>query len=95
MKNLRKNIEKWFDSLDERWEALPIKKQHKYTLYFFTGYLLLTTAVIFKVWLDTVRSDNNMVIEHIENPVIEKKESPAVLHDTLKTILKNKIYERK
>jgi hypothetical protein len=36
-----------------------------------------------------------MVIEHIENPVIKKNGSPARLQDTLTTILKNKIYERK
>lgn len=95
MKNLRTNMDKWFDRLDERWQALPIGKQQKYTLYFFTGYLLLSAGVIFKVWYDTAKSDNNMIIKHIENPVLKKKESPASLQDTLATILKNKIYERK
>jgi hypothetical protein len=95
MKNLRTNISEWFNRLDERWQALPVRKQHRYTLCFFTGYLLLTMGVIFKVWLDTARSDNDMVIKHIENPVGKKKESPATIQDTLITILKNKIYEGK
>lgn len=95
MKNVRTNMNKWFDRQDERWQALPVNKQHRYALYFFTWYLLLTIGVIFKVWLDTARSDNDMEIEHIENPVLKKKESPATTQDTLITILKNKIYEGK
>jgi hypothetical protein len=95
MKKLRANLDEWFGKLDEHWRTLPLGKQQKYTLYFFTGYLILTSAVIFKVWYDTAKSDNSIVIEHIENPVLKKKESPASLQDTLSTILKNKIYERK
>lgn len=95
MKKLRANMDKWFDNLDERWKALPVRKQHRYTLYFFAGYLLLSVGVIVKVWIDTVKSDNNMVIEHIENPVLKMNESPAALQDSLTTILKNKIYGRK
>ena len=88
-------MDRYFDKLDERWRTLSLRKQHQYTLYFFVGYLLLTAAVIFKVWYDTVKSSNDMVIEHIENPVLQKNESPARLQDTLSTILKNTIYERK
>jgi len=95
MKELRTNMDKWFAKMDERWRALPVGKQHKYTLYFFTGYLLLTAGVIFKVWSDTAKSDNSIVIKHIENPVLKMKENPTLLQDTLQTILKNKIYERK
>ena len=88
-------MDRYFDKLDDRWRALPLRKQHQYTLYFFVGYLLLTTMVIGKVWYDTRKSDNSMVIEHIENPVLKKKEGSARLQDTVSTILKNKIYERK
>jgi hypothetical protein len=95
MKKLRTNLDKWFEKLDERWRTLPLSKQHKYTLYFFAGYLLLTAGVILKVWYDTGKFNNDMVIEHIKNPVFKKKGSPALLQDTLSTILKNKIYERK
>ena len=88
-------MERWFDKLDQRWRDLPIRRQHRYTLYLFSGYMLLSAGVIFKVWYDTAKSDNNMIIKHIENPALKKKESPASLQDTLATILKNKIYERK
>lgn len=95
MRNLRTNMDAWFEKMDERWLALPIRKQHRDALYFFTEYLLLTAGVIFKVWDDTAKSYNNMIIDHIETPVLSIKESPALLQDTLQTILKNKIYERK
>ena len=86
-------MDRYFDKLDERWRALPLRKQHKYTLYFFVGYLLLTAGVIFKVWYDTSKSGNDMVIEHIENPVLKSK-NPARLQDSVSTILQNQIYDR-
>ena len=73
MKKLRANMGKWFDKMDERWRALPIEKQQKYILYLFVAYLLLTGEVIFKVWYDTGKSNTDMVIDHIENPVLKKK----------------------
>jgi len=88
-------MDKWFEELDKCWQSLPLHRQHRYTLYVFTAYLLLTAGVISKVWYDTARSDNKMTIEHIENPVLKKKENPGKLQDTLHTILKNEIYERK
>ena len=88
-------MDKWFDRLDKSWRILPIRKQHQYTLYFFTAYLILTAVVIFKVWFDAGKPDNNRDIKHIENPVLKKKESPAVLLDTISTILKKRIYERR
>ena len=95
MKKLRANMDKYLDTLDEHWRALPIRKQQQYILGIFVGHLLLTAGVIFKVWQDTSRSSNRIIIEHIENPVLKKKESPAVLQDTASTIIKNKNYERK
>lgn len=95
MNSLRAKMDVYFEKLDEKWRALPVGRQHKYTLYFFVAYLILTAGVIFKVWYDAGKPDNNMVIEHIENPVLKKKERPTVLQDTLSTILKNRIYERK
>lgn len=88
-------MDRYFDRLDDRWRELPVRKQHKYTLYFFVGYLMLTAGVIAKVWYDTGNSENDLKIEHIENPVLKKRESPASLQDSISTILKNKIYERK
>jgi len=79
MKKLRTDMDNWFEKLDERWRTLPLRKQHKYTLYFFAGYLLLSAGVIFKVWYDTSKSNNDMVIEHIENPVFKKEMKSCTL----------------
>ncbi|NGY37669.1 nitrogen regulatory IIA protein [Flavobacterium sp. XN-5] len=95
MRKLRANMDRYFNKLDERWRELPVRKQRKYILYFFIGYLLLTAGVILKVWHDAGKADNNLVIGHIENPVLKKKESSEKLKDTLTTIFKNKFYERK
>lgn len=95
MKKLRTKMDRYFNKLDERFRALPLRKQHQYTLCFFGGYLLLTAGVIFKVWNDTAKSSNDIVIERIENPILKKKESPTTVQDSLSTIVKNKSYERK
>ncbi|CPA73253.1 Uncharacterised protein [Mycobacterium tuberculosis] len=73
---------------------MPLRKQRQYTLYFFVVYLLLTVVIIGKVMYDTSKSGNDMVIEHIENPVL-KNGNPARMQDSVSTILKNQIYERK
>lgn len=88
-------MDRYFDKLDERWRVLPIQKQHQCMLYFFVGYLILTAGVIGKVWYETSKSHNDIGIEHIENPIHKKNESPTKLQDTLTTIYKNKIYESK
>ncbi|MCP2025787.1 hypothetical protein L1276_000927 [Flavobacterium sp. HSC-32F16] len=95
MKKLHKNKESLVDSLDKCWDQMPVKKQHSFILYFFAGYLLLTAGVLLQVCCATSNSDHHIPVEHIKNPVFEKKESPAYLQDTLPLILKNKIYERK
>lgn len=81
-------MDRFYDKLDNRWRALPVKRQHQYTLYFFVGYLLLTAGVVAKVWYDTRQSNNDMHIDHIENPMLKRNESPARLQDTLSTIKK-------
>jgi hypothetical protein len=93
MKKIRANIDRYLEKLDDRWQALPVRKQRKYTMYFFVCYLLLTIGVVFKVYHDTGKSGQGMVIEHIENPILEQKNT-AILQDSLQEVLKNKIYER-
>jgi hypothetical protein len=89
MKNIRTTIDKWLDGLDKRWDELPIQKQRHYALYFFSAYLLLTIVMISKVCYDTINTDSTMIIEHILNPVPEKKKSTTHLQDTEQPILNN------
>jgi len=84
MKKLKNNIDKWLDKQDKRWQGLPVGKQHRYALYFFVIYLLLTATVIVKIWDDAGTSQKGIAIEPIENPVLKN----------LKTN-KNRIDERK
>lgn len=83
MNKLRATITHYFDKLNNRFIALPLRKQKQYTLYFFVGYLLLTAIVIWKVWYDAGKSYKNIDIKHIESPVLKKKEAPTGLQDTL------------
>lgn len=94
MKNLRTIIKTWLDKLDGQWQALPVKKQHRYTLLLFVGYALLTIAVIGKVCYDVGNPANGITIEHIENPVIQQNKSSVSPQDSIITILKRKMYER-
>ncbi|WP_051590665.1 hypothetical protein [Flavobacterium daejeonense] len=83
MKKLRENMDTWFNKLDMQWRTLPVQQQYNYLLYCFLGYLILTIAVILKVWYDTGKSNHSLVIEHIENPVVKKKESAGLWQDSL------------
>ncbi|MDX3913928.1 MAG: nitrogen regulatory IIA protein [Pseudosphingobacterium sp.] len=94
MKKLRTTINDWFDRLDDRWRELPVRKQRRYTLLLFAGYALLSVVVLIKVCYDVAQSDNEIVIEHIENPIIQQKKSSASPQDSITTILKRKMYER-
>jgi hypothetical protein len=76
------------------WRALPVKKQHRYTLLLFAGYALLSVVVLLKVCYDVAQSNNAITIEHIENPIIKQKKSPVSPQDSITTILKNQLYER-
>ncbi len=94
MKNLRTTISNWFDKLDGQWRAMPVKKQHRYTLLLFLGYALLSVVVLLKVCYDVAKSDNTLTIEHIENPINRKNNSSVSPQDSIRTILKDKNYER-
>lgn len=74
--NLRTKIENRINDLDDRWRELPVKKQRKYTLYFFLCYTILTLFVVAKVCVETGEVDPELEIRHIENPV-GKAEKPS------------------
>ena len=94
MKNLRAPLSNWFDKLDRQWRELPVKKQRRYMLLFFSGYVLLTILVIGKVYCEVGKSGEGITIEHIENPVIPQNKSSVSPRDSITTILKRKLYEK-
>ncbi len=74
MKKLRIKIKKYFTYLNQCWLRLPLEKQRKYILLFFIGYFLLTVVVMLNAFRSTGKAGKGIVIEHIENPVIKKRE---------------------
>lgn len=93
MKKMRKIIHVRIERLDRKWRAMPVKKQHHYTLLLFLGYALLSIIVLLKVCYDMAQSNNTLTIEHIENPIRQSNSSVSP-QDSMKTILKGKNYER-
>lgn len=90
MENLRTTINNWFDKLDGQWRAMPVKKQHRYTLLLFAGYALLSIIVLIKVCYDVAQPDNTLTIEHIENPINGQNKSSVSPQDSINIILKDK-----
>ncbi|WET69070.1 TraL conjugative transposon family protein [Sphingobacterium sp.] len=86
MKDLSTKIEHWFDKLDNRWRQVPIRIQRMVAILFFSLYALLSLYVIAKVCFDLGRASNEMVVEHIESPEIQKQPSPQ---KDIKNNLKN------
>lgn len=95
MENLRTNIDLWLIQIDERWRAVPLKKQYKYILYCFISYLILTVVATLSVWFETRKDSSKLDVERIENALLKKNESTASLRDSLLLIIKNRKHERK
>jgi hypothetical protein len=87
MKKIKERINRYFDTLNARWQALPEHKQNRYVLYFFAGYLLLTLVVILSPYFNEGKA-----LKHIQSTL---PESPAAVADSLLKTLKHKFYERK
>ncbi|MCY1662615.1 nitrogen regulatory IIA protein [Chryseobacterium sp. SL1] len=89
LKALRINCE---NRIEEYWHSLSPRKQRRFVLLFFTGYLLVTGCVILKVWHDG-KADAQMrknEIEHIRNPTLQSKKQ---FGDSSSIILKNQEHE--
>lgn len=95
MKNLKENMHRYLEEMDNRWKKLSIKKQHQYLMVLFAGYFLLTITVIFKIWYDTGNTSEKIEIHHIKNPVSNKILYKDSLKSTINNSLKATIYERK
>lgn len=95
MENLRTNIDLWLVKVNERWRALPLKKQYKYILYCFISYLILTVVVTLGVWFETRKDSRKLDVERIENALLKKNKSTTSFGDSLLLIIKNRKHERK
>ena len=93
MKKIRANIDRWLEGLDTSWEQMPLVKQHKFILYFFSGYVMLTAVAIFNVCYTTIQRRSDIEIGHIETPAVIKK-GILQLQDSINNA-KKEDYERK
>lgn len=87
-------MDRQFEKLDARWRLLPIGKQRRYTLYIFTGYVILAATVIITALIGSPEPGTAVAIKRIKNPVIRLQQSPVGLQDTVITP-KDKNHERK
>ena len=87
--NLRTKIENRINDLDDQWRNFPVKKQRKYTLYFFLCYTILTLIVVVNVCVRTGEVDPEVAIQHIENPVGKSVTPSKNMMDSIPINLKN------
>lgn len=88
MKKIKANIKLQISKIDQKFRALPLKKQHQYTLCFFIGYLLITAGVICQVWYETSKSKVKYNIKHNENPLFKYQQPHTSIENSL-IFLKN------
>jgi hypothetical protein len=96
MKKLRIFLHSCETRLEKRWQKLSARKQRKYVILFFAGYLLVTGCVVLKVWYDAKADMTTQTpgTGHIRNPVVEQKNPGLLLKDSPSTPIKNKDHER-
>lgn len=92
MEKLRSFIDQWSGKLDQRWRGLPLRRQRRYTLLLFTGYLVLMVLAIANAWYDTGSASP---VRHIENPVTLNRPPGTAVQDSLLLQLKKHNYERR
>lgn len=68
MERLRIKLDKHYEKIENRWSALPIRKQRRCFFCFVMIYLFLIAAVILSAWYDASKLNNDFGIEHIESP---------------------------
>lgn len=96
MKKLRIFLNSCERRLEERWEKLSARKQRKFVILFFAGYLLVTGCVVITVWYDAKNETQkkDLVNGHILNPALKYQGSGAELKDSSQAPKKNQDHER-
>ena len=95
MKKVKTYINNELRETKEQWSKLSVKQQRRTVLIIFAGYFSICMIVIIKACYNIETGNTPMVIEHIENPVLNNRDSSLKKMDSLSQVLKNKLYERK
>lgn len=72
---------------------MPLEVQHRFIRRFFAAYVVLTAAVIFKVWQDRIKNQADLVTGHIASPA--EMAAKNVPPPAVQPAPKNKSYGRK
>lgn len=83
------------DNLDNRWKVLPIGQQRRYTLLFFTGYMVVMIGAVFQALYEAGSSDTKITIERIKNPVLTLDKGTTKVSDTTAIISNGNLYENR
>lgn len=67
MKKFRKNIDQYILNAEQKWKALPEKRQRLFTKLFMAGYVLLTVGVFVQIWVSGTNSKSIPIGGHISN----------------------------
>ena len=81
MKELTTSLNSLINGMDRRWKQLPARDSRRIVLYSFTGYIIITLAVLAQVVYQVNTSKGAMEIEHISNTVakvISKKKNTEI-----------------
>jgi uncharacterized membrane protein len=88
MKELTTSVNSLMNGMDKRWKQLPVRDSRRIVLYSFTGYIIITLAVLAQVVYQVSTSKSAMEIEHISNTVAK------VISDKKKSEIKTASDER-
>ncbi|UZT98948.1 hypothetical protein ODZ84_05085 [Chryseobacterium fluminis] len=65
MKKIRDKIEQHILLANQKWKALPEKRQRLFTKLFLAGYTVVTILVLISIFVTIANDNNTMSISHI------------------------------
>ncbi|AIL46970.1 nitrogen regulatory IIA protein [Elizabethkingia anophelis] len=95
MKKIREKIDTYMDNLDNRWKALPVGQQRRYTILLFAGYLVVMMGAVFQALYEAGITDSKITIERIKNPVPTLDKGTTKVSDTTAIISNRNLYENR
>lgn len=67
MKKFRKTVDQYIRQAEQKWKALPEKRQRQFTKVFLAAYTLLTVCVFVQIWMNGANGKNIPIGGHINN----------------------------
>jgi len=80
MEKFKHTIVTWQDRLDCRWRALPVPQKRRIVIFSFAAYLLVTLAVVLQAMGILGAAHDEVMIEHIRNPLAKDAAAKNQMH---------------